>query len=306
MSLRKLAIAGTALTAMMASTAYASIIDRPFFQVLGVVVVWGADGFDDESGTQAPIVSDFIVGLGAPGGTDLIDGEVHTVLTGSLTPISADGSEFDATTFDPITGALTGGDFTEDGDGVLNAGDSLSAFAIDENTDVEGIGSTTHNSSFFVASNTTFNIQAYHNAAIVTGGLTGVDSAGDPVTLSADNITWDMSINTNDDGSDNGIRFGEDDTGALVSQDPTGTAAGVDTSFTTVGSLSADESNQSTVFTGGQRTAAAVGSLVEQSVRFDLSYELDTDLSTPDNQGFDLSTGVGTISSDVTYTVFVP
>jgi len=111
MSLRKLAIAGTALTAMMASTAYASIIDRPFFQVLGVVVVWGASDFDDASGTQSPIVSDFVVGLGAAGGTDLIGADGTTVLTGSLTPIGASGAGIDAATFDPITGEVTSGSF---------------------------------------------------------------------------------------------------------------------------------------------------------------------------------------------------
>jgi len=166
------------------------------------------------------------------------------------------------------------------------------------------VGSTTHNSSFFVASNTSFNIQAYHAPAVVTGGLTGLDADGNEEELTADNITWDMSVETNDDGSSNGIRFGENAGGDLISQDPTGGAAGVQ-SFASVGDLSSDEAAPSTVFLGGQRTAAAVGSLVEQSVRFDLSYQLDTDLSEAGSQGFDLSSGVGTISSDVTYTVFV-
>ena len=297
MSLRKLAIAGTALTAMMASTAYASVIDRPFFQVLGVVVVWGADGFDDASGTQAPIVSDFIVGLGAAGGTDLIAGDVHTVLTGSLTPISGTGADIDAASFDPITGEVNGGAFNDvNGDGVLDAGDTLSAFEIDANTDVDAVGSTSHASSFYVASNTDFEIRATRTAANVTGALTGVDAAGDPVALDTSNITWEMDITV--DGND-GLAFGDE------AQDPTGTAAGVST-LASLDAMSTDVTAPTTVFVGGQRTAAAVGTLAEQSVRFDLTYNLDTDLSTAGNQGFDLSTGVGTISSDVTYTVFVP
>ena len=297
MSLRKLAIAGTALTAMMASTAYASVIDRPFFQVLGVVVVWGADGFDDASGTQAPIVSDFIVGLGAAGGTDLIAGDVHTVLTGSLTPISGTGADIDAASFDPITGEVNGGAFNDvNGDGVLDAGDTLSAFEIDANTDVDAVGSTSHASSFYVASNTDFEIRATRTAANVTGALTGVDAAGDPVALDTSNITWEMDITV--DGND-GLAFGDE------AQDPTGTAAGVST-LASLDAMSTDVTAPTTVFVGGQRTAAAVGTLAEQSVRFDLTYNLDTDLSTAGNQGFDLSTGVGTISSDVTYAVFVP
>ena len=297
MSLRKLAIAGTALTAMMASTAYASVIDRPFFQVLGVVVVWGADGFDDASGTQAPIVSDFIVGLGAAGGTDLIAGDVHTVLTGSLTPISGTGADVDAASFDPITGAVTGGAFNDvNGDGVLDAGDTLSAFEIDADTDVDAIGSTSHASSFYVASNTDFEIRATRTAANVTGSLTGIDAAGDSVALDTSNITWAMDITV--DGDD-GLAFGTE------AQDPTGTAAGI-TTLASLDAMSTDVAAPTTVFVGGQRTAAAVGSLAEQSVRFDLTYNLDTDLSETGNQGFDLSTGVGTISSDVTYTIFVP
>lgn len=308
MSLRKLAIAGTALTAMMASTAYASVIDRPFFQVLGVVVVWGADGFDDASGTQAPIVSDFVVGLGAAGGTDLIADNATTVLTGSLTPIGADGNGISTASFDPVTGEVGGGGvFTDAGTtGLLDVGDSLTAFQIDENTDVDAIGSTNHASSFFVASNTDFEIRASRTAANVTGGLTGVDGGGSTVPLDTNNITWEMSITTNDDGSNNGgLRFGEDGTGTAVAQDPTGGASGV-ASLASLAAMSADPAAPTTVFVGGQRTAAERGTLVEQSVRFDIDYNLDTDLSTAGEQGFDLSTGVGTISSDVTYTIFVP
>ncbi|MEP6341873.1 MAG: hypothetical protein ABJ275_01040 [Maricaulaceae bacterium] len=298
MSLRKLAIAGTALTAMMASTAYASVIDRPFFQVLGVVVVWGADGFDDGTGDQAPIVSDFVVGLGAAGGTDLIDGDVHTVLTGSLTPIGAAAGDIDAATFDPVTGAVSGGSFTDDGNtsGALDVSDSLSAFEIDGDTDVDGVGDISHESSFYVASNTNFEIRASRTAANVTGGLTGVNAAGDVTGLDTTHITWEMDITTS--GND-GLAFGDE------AQDPTGTGTGVAT-LASLNAISDNAAAPTTVFVGSQRTAADPGTLTQQSVRFDVSYELDTDLSTAGNQGFDLSSGVGTISSDVTYTIFVP
>ena len=302
MSLRKLAIAGTALTAMMASTAYASVIDRPFFQVLGVVVVWGADGFDDESGEQAPIVSDFIVGLGAAGGTDLIEGDVRTVLTGTLTPIGAAAGDIDAATFDPVTGAVSGGDFTDGGEtsGVLDVEDSLSAFTINSDTDVDGVGNTTHDSSFYVASNTNFEIRATRTVAAVTGGLTGIDTEGEIAPLDTRNITWEMSITVDGDEE---ITFGDE------AQDPTGSSSGVvelDSLDDIVVADPDDSAVATTVFVGGQRTAASPGTLTEQSVRFDLSYELDTDLTTDENEGFDLSSGVGTISSDVTYTIFVP
>ena len=52
MSIKKIALAGGVAASLMAGTAYASVIDRPFFQVLGVVVVWGAD----DAATAAPVV----------------------------------------------------------------------------------------------------------------------------------------------------------------------------------------------------------------------------------------------------------
>jgi len=307
MSLRKLAIAGTALTAMMASTAYASVIDRPFFQVLGVVVVWGADGFDDASGTQAPIVSDFVVGLGT-GGTDLIAGDVTTVLTGSLTPISATGGDIDAATFDPITGqvdvgaAVGGGVFNDaNGDGLLDVGDSLTAFGIDANTDVDAVGNASHRSSFFVASNTPFEIRASRTQTATTGNLRGIDATGNPVDLNASNISWDMDIQVEASAADNGgLAFGSE------AQTPEAGAAGITQAVTSLQGISTNNAAPTSVFIGGQRTAQNPGSLTEQSVRFDLSYDLDTNLQENGIQGFDLSAGVGTITTDVTYTVFVP
>jgi len=55
MSIKKLALASGVAASLMAGTAYASVIDRPFFQVLGVVVVWGADG--NAAGASALVFS---------------------------------------------------------------------------------------------------------------------------------------------------------------------------------------------------------------------------------------------------------
>ena len=54
------------------------------------------------------------------------------------------------------------------------------------------------------------------------------------------------------------------------------------------------------VFEGTRRTAAAPGSIAEQSVRFDATYTLGG------SAGYDLSDGSGDIETTVTYTVFVP
>ncbi|MEL6859593.1 MAG: hypothetical protein AAFO74_14490, partial [Pseudomonadota bacterium] len=88
MSYRKLLMAGAALAASTLSVsapANASIIDRPHFKVLGVVIVWAAD---DATGTT-PIATDFIIDdTAGSGDTDLIGGtdrDGRTVVTGSLT-----------------------------------------------------------------------------------------------------------------------------------------------------------------------------------------------------------------------------
>jgi len=125
MSFKKLALAGGVAASLMATTAYASVIDRPFFQVLGVVVVWGGTDFQNSSGTA---------------GADLIGDDVYSVVTGSLTPISDGGTAADGSAvFDPVTGETTGGTFTDGGTaGVLDAADTLTAFGINAETDISG------------------------------------------------------------------------------------------------------------------------------------------------------------------------
>ncbi|WP_371398318.1 hypothetical protein [Fretibacter rubidus] len=291
MSIKKIALASGVAVSLMASTAYASVIDRPFFQVLGVVVVWGGTDFDENSGT-APVVSDFVLLTPATGtaGADLITGDVYSVVTGSLDPISDSGTAVDGTaTFDPVTGETSGGTFTDNGTaGVLDAADTLTAFGLDATTDVSGGLVGSHNSSFYVASNAAFDIFAQSSNVVATGDFL-TDGLDD------ENISFAMSIETS--GTDGGLAFG-----GATAQDPSTGGTGV---VATIDSLD-DMSTQTKVFDGGQRTAAAPGSLTEQSVRFDSVYTLDSDTGTAGVQGYDLSMGVGTLQADVTYTIFVP
>jgi len=292
MSFKKLAIAGGVTASLLASSAYASVIDRPFFQVLGVVVVWGGTDFDDNGGS-APVVSDFVLLTPASGsaGADLIGGaadDVYSVVTGSLTPIDSAGTAVTATaTVDPVSGQTSGGVFTDNGTaGVLDAADTLTAFGIDGSTDVDGLVSN-HESSFYVASNAAFDIYAHADATTVvaTGDFSG--------TYDESNISFDMAITVS--GND-GLAFGGN------AQNPTGAGTGI---ITTIDSLD-DLAASTKVFDGGQRTAASNGALAAQSVRFDSTYELDSDTGTVGIQGYDLSMGVGTLQADVTYTIFVP
>lgn len=294
MTIKNRILTGGIIAGLMASTAYASVIDRPFFRVLGVVVVWGATDFDENTGT-APVVSDFVLLTPASGtaGADLIADDVYTVVTGTLDPISGtDASGDDGTaTIDPLTGETSGGTFADNGTaGVLDAADTLTAFGIDNTTDIASDMVSTHTSSFYVASNAAFDIFAESSNVVATGDFL-TDGLDD------ENITFDMSVDAT------GATDGSITWGGATSQDPSTGGTGV---VTTIDSLDDINAGPTKVFDGGQRTAAAVGTLAEQSVRFDMVYDLDADTGTTGVQGYDLSMGVGTLQADVTYTVYVP
>ena len=268
MNLRKLALAGTAAAALIGVPAQASIIDNPQFRVLGVVIVWGADATGG-----IPIVSDFIINDdNGVNDTDLIGGaDVHTVVTGTLDRVADVVLTDDFTVTDianPPTAPAAGSD------GVIDVA-TFGAFELGPNTDVLG---PTVNSSFFVASNTAFSIEA--EAAAVTEN--GFDLA---------DIGMDMSVTLT---GDDGLAFGDD---AQFPHDGGATAG-----FSTPANLGVIEgtANAQTIFTGNQATAATPGSIADQSVRFDIVYSLGG------GAGYDLSDGAGEVEATVTYTVFVP
>ena len=273
MSFKKLALATGVAASLLASTAYASVIDRPFFQVLGVVVVWGGTDYNDGSGTQSPVVSDFVLLTPASGsaGADLIAGDVYSVVTGSLDPITDGATAADGTAvFDPVTGETSGGVFTDNGTaGVLDAADTLTAFGIVATTDISGGLVGSHNSSFYVASNAAFDIFAQSSNVVATGDFL-TDGLDDQ------NISFAMAV---DVAGNDGLAYGAN------AQDPSTGGSGV---VATVDSLDDMAAAQTKVFDGGQRTAASVGNLAAQSVRFDSVYTLDSDTGAPGVQGYDL------------------
>ncbi len=277
MNIRKLLLAGSALAVMAGAPAQASIVDNPHFKVLGLVIVWGADA----SG-NAPIAHDFVIDNDATGtanDADLIAGDVHTVVTGSLNATPDASVSLGANPFD-ITGATSGGTFNDTGTdaGFLDANDSFDAFGLDQNTDVSATGAT-FESSFYVASNTAFAIDAV--ASTVAANTANFDLT---------DVGYALSVTST--GTDGGLNFGGD------AQFPHsgGTAGGVSATVATLD----DMSSAANVFTGDQRTALTPGSIVDQSVRFDAEYSLGG------ATGYDLSMGVGSIEANVVYTVYVP
>ncbi len=271
MSFKKLALAGASVAMLFGSTANASVIDSPFFQVLGVVVVWGGTSATDDT----PIVNDFVLLTPASGdaGADLIGGssvDGFTIVTGDL----------DST--------IGGESFSDDNtNGVLDAADSLSSFSLDNTVDSTGLVSS-YQSSFYVASNAAFDIYAEADATPTAtddwAALTGAEE------LTNDKISYSFGPALAGGGVETGTQ-GTVDYGANA-QDP---SAATQPTLTTLADI---DSGPTQVFAGAQRTASARGSLASQSVRFDAEYALD--------QGYDLSLGVGTVTTDVTYTIYVP
>ena len=296
MYLKKLALVGGVTASLLAGTAYASVIDRPFFQVLGVVVVWGADG--NAAGANAPVVSDFVLLTEGSGnaGADLIGGtaqDTFTVLTGSLSPIAAGEAGSDSVV-DPVTGRTSGAaGVTETAGsgtaGILDATDSLAAFGVDNATDVNGLVNQ-HTSSFYVASNAAFDIYAKAENLVGTGDF---DTTVASPTVGYDDISLSMAVVAGTATTDGTITFGAN------SQDPGDFVNGVETAAGE-GLDSMTGANGLKVFDGTQRTAASVGTLAQQSVRFDNTYTFG------DGTGYDLSLGAGSLTADVTYTIFVP
>ncbi len=275
MKLRKLLLAGSAFALMTVAPAQASVVDNPHFKVLGLVIVWGNDG----TASTAPVVSDFVIdsAVGA-GDADLIAGNVHTVMTGTLNPTPdslAGASPFQ------VVSPVSGGVYTDAagaGAGFLDATDSFTAFELNGATDISA-SSAVFNSSFYVASNTAFAINAQATTV-----------AANTVNFTLADVGYTLAV---DQAGNDGLAYGAN---AQLPHTGNTTTSGVVTTVDDLGDMSA----VTNVFTGNRRTAASVGTIASQSVRFDAVYSLGG------SAGYDLSRGTGEIEANVTYTVYVP
>ncbi len=259
----------------------ADIQDNPHFNVLGAVIVWSADTVGN-----APVAADFIIDTGTggtaatSGDTDLIAGDQFTVVTGSLVSTNMPPPPTGTGAIPFVIDNTTSGQINTDtnGDGIVAADDSFSAFGLQSNTNlrVTGVQSRT---SFYVASNTPFSIDAETQPP--TSGLNFA-------LLILTNL--DMAVTRS---GDDGLAFGS----AAQYPHSAGPNGGI-TANTNLYSLIGGQ----TVFTGDQRTASTPGTLAEQSVRFDNTYSISAASLT----GYDLSLGTFDFTVQVVYTVFVP
>lgn len=284
---------GAALTAAAVLTSsalptYAMGANRPFFRATALVVVIGATA-DEANGGVAPVAVDFNLLTPATSGAAAID------------LIGVDGHVFNANSgFDAghdfsggasrlnIENETSGGNFGNPGGGdidYLEASDSLSAFGLDGTTDVNTRWSR-HVSRFLVASNAPFDIFAQASNLVRTGDFTNLDY---------ENIGFRAVMNRT--GGSGAGRWGS------AAQNPSAGGSGLDTSLNDLGDLSAGPTK---IFDGGRRTARNIGTLLEQSVSFNIRYALSGAPDARHVNAYDFSLGTGTIGADVTYTIYTP
>ncbi len=275
---RTFGLAAAAFAAALPASA--SAIDNPHWRIMGAVVVWGADAT-----SNAPVVSDFIINTGSgasaatSGDADLITGNVHTVVTGTLTSTSDAVNAVGTMPF-ILTNTAQGTINTDsNGDGILNASDSFTAFGLRPNSDTI-VDTTRSRSSFYVASNTAFAIDArtFPPATPLANTLLNV-------------VRLQMSSTVS--GTNGGYAFGATAQAAHTSGPNSGFTASQPLTYYLPGRR---------IFTGNRRTAATRGTLLDQSIRFDAVYTINASSLT----GYDLSLGTFDFEVDVVYTVFVP
>lgn len=264
----------------LAGPACASWLDNDFYcRVYGCVVVHDGYSFDVYD------AYDFNTGLTVAPGQPLVawsgnpfegSGTVSPVYTGTRTeafwaaPVREEGVMLGIDTSGNGQAKL---DITDDGDGVLDAGDVLSAFDLREKTDVVAEESSAQR-SFYLSSRTDFYIAAQVRLNGGEGGL------ATPASLDRIAFSYDLSRN----GTDSGMSYGRDADNSgwrkLTGADTLGDLYG---SPVFIAEFTKDirRRNSSTV--------------ANQSVRFNYAYGFED---------YDLSMGAGTLSYRIEFTFY--
>jgi len=278
-----------AVLSLQSAPAFAAAVDRPFFRANSLVIVFGADDFE-ENGGVAPVVFDFVTldnqGSGVAG-NDLIaaDGRAINLNSGRFNPIqNGEGSGWEL----QVNDATFGGAFNSAGPHqTLDANDSYTAFGLDDDTDIDLLGGGARASRFFVASNTAFDIYGQADNFQATGDFSGLDYS---------NIQYRLRYSVTGGGA--ATRWGES------AQDPAVGASGVVLGQNNNFTLDDMDGAPVKVFDGGRRTAQAPGSIMQHAVGFQSRYNLRGAGITGNN--YDFSMGTGSVSAEITYTIYTP
>ncbi len=275
----------------LSTPAFADVLDRPFFRANSLVIVFGASDFA-ENGGEAPVVFDFVTLDNLSSGTegnDLIaaDGRSVNYNTQRYNPIqSGESSGWEL----QVNNAAFGGDFNSaTPHQTLDENDSYTAFGLDDSTDMDLLGGGARASRFFVASNTAFDIYAKADNFEATGDFSGLDYS---------NIRYRFRYQVS--GGSGANRWGQS------AQDPAVGGSGVllGQLLAPISTLALLQGAPFKVFDGGRRTARTQGSIMQHAVSFQSRYNLLGAGITGNN--YDFSMGTGSVSAEITYTIYTP
>ncbi|WP_371398365.1 hypothetical protein [Fretibacter rubidus] len=270
----KAALAGAALTAVMAQSAAASFLDTDFWcRTYGCVVVHDGDNYDIYDNWVFGL-NNCCVSMGQPlisyydrAGTPNVTGTLDNV-------IGARASSTESMMLGFTDGNNSLSAFNDDGDGYLDAGDNMSAFTLSSATDLELDGpGRQYSHSFFISSrNMRFSMRARASIANVTGDFANTIGLGDI------KLTPSVTDRGNDEGFDFGRRANANNITIVNAVDDLGDLSGTATQIMNFGRQS------------GIRVRN--GDIDEQTIRLDMLYTMPQ---------YDLSMGIGSLDIDVVF-----
>ena len=263
------------VAAISAVPAQASFLDTDFWcRTYGCAVVHDGQTYDIYDNWQFSSSSCCV----QPGGemVSYYSRAGRPLVTGTLDRIGDGPDENESLMLEVINGA-TPIQVSDDGDGFLDAGDTLGAFALNPLTDIQiGIDQRRYSHSFFVSSrDTRFSLRAFAQITSATGDLS------DAVGLGDIKLTPTLTRRGNDDGWEFGRRA---NTGGVT------IVSGIDD----LGDLSSGPT-QIMSFRRPQGIRVRDGDINEQVVRLDFAYELPP---------YDLSMGAGELAVDVEFAFY--
>jgi len=272
--IKRILLAGIAL-ASIASSAQASFLDTDFWcRTYGCAVVHDGVNFDiydnwifASNSCCVPVggqMIDFYTRAGDLNVTGSIGG------TGPNTPDSNESALFGISQ----DGSSINANFIDDGDGFLDASDTLGAFTLNPNTDIllDGPGRSYSHSFFISSRNTRFSLRALASIANSTGDFSNTIQLGDI------KLTPSFNASGNDGGFQFGSRANTSNIQIVSGVDNLGDLTGVPTQIMNFG-------RQQGIRVGN-------GDIDEQTIRLDFLYEMPQ---------YDFSMGTGSLNIDVAF-----
>lgn len=267
-------IFGALCALWLSDTAAASFLDSDFWcRTYGCAVVHDGQNYDIYDNWQFASNSCCV-----PYGSPMIDFYVragNTNITGTLD--RAIGWEPDSDESFALGVSQNGGSASgifDDGDGYLDAGDTMAAFTLNPSTDIRLTETgRAYSHSFFISSyNTRFSLRARASIANATGDFANTIQLGDI------KLTPSFDARGNDQGFDYGRRANTSNIQIVSGVDDLGDLSGIPTQIMNFGRFN------------GIRSRSA--DIDEQTIRLDFLYEMPP---------YDLSMGIGSLNVDVEF-----